>query len=348
MLKYIETELNLVPNYSFEKYSKCPSEYTFHPKSYFVDNWTMPTIGTPDYFNDCSVEAGIPVNWAGKVYPKTGKGYVGMISAMFGTDAYLSDLREYIQVKLKKKLEAGAYYYVGFHISWGQSSKYAIDKFGLYLSEREIDTTKFAGIIKVIPQIKNADGFILDIENKWHKIDGIVKSTGKEEYLIIGNFNYDEDLILYKNVGRGLKNYTYYFVDDVFVFKVDSFLSFEELEKNFSFSNKPYILEEVLFDFNEYTIHKEDELKLDALVKYLKSHQYIKIHINGHTDHIGSDAYNMILSEKRAEMVAAYLMRNGIYKSRISTKGFGKSLPAYAVNSNRDDLNRRVELFLFQ
>jgi outer membrane protein OmpA-like peptidoglycan-associated protein len=65
----------------------------------------------------------------------------------------------------------------------------------------------------------------------------------------------------------------------------------------------------------------------------------------GHTDAIGSDAYNQSLSERRAEAVRRYLINGGITPERIRTEGFGESRP---VASNETDegraQNRRVEL----
>ena len=58
-----DTGQNLVPNYSFESYSVCPDGCTVIPKSYFVDDWIMATLGTPDYFNICSNKSGVPDNW---------------------------------------------------------------------------------------------------------------------------------------------------------------------------------------------------------------------------------------------------------------------------------------------
>jgi OOP family OmpA-OmpF porin len=65
----------------------------------------------------------------------------------------------------------------------------------------------------------------------------------------------------------------------------------------------------------------------------------------GHTDSIGSDAYNQKLSEQRAESVRRYLVNGGIEAGRISTEGFGESRPV-ASNQTADGRaqNRRVEL----
>src|SRR4030042_4622206 len=72
---------NLVPNYSFEKYEKCPEDYTPQDMSHkLVLQWSYPTIATPDYFNRCSPRnVSVPANFAGESEPKTGDAYVGAI-----------------------------------------------------------------------------------------------------------------------------------------------------------------------------------------------------------------------------------------------------------------------------
>ncbi len=74
----------------------------------------------------------------------------------------------------------------------------------------------------------------------------------------------------------------------------------------------------------------------------------IRVEIQGHTDNIGSDAYNQKLSERRAQSVVTYLVQNfGIDISRLTAKGYGESKPI-ASNDNAEGraLNRRVQFFI--
>ena len=97
------------------------------------------------------------------------------------------------------------------------------------------------------------------------------------------------------------------------------------------------------FAFDKSTLTEAAKDTLGQAVTLLKQHAEANVEIQGHTDHVGSDAYNQALSERRAESVKAYLVLQGIAAGRISTRGFGESQPT-ADNSTATGRaeNRRV------
>ena len=101
------------------------------------------------------------------------------------------------------------------------------------------------------------------------------------------------------------------------------------------------------FDFNKAEVRPEGRDILDRVVKTLKDNPDVKVVVEGHTDSVGSDAYNKKLSERRAEAVKRYLVRQGIDPSRIRTVGYGKSKPI-ADNSTEEGRakNRRAEVIV--
>lgn len=106
------------------------------------------------------------------------------------------------------------------------------------------------------------------------------------------------------------------------------------------------VLVGIRFDFDKCNIKPEFIPVLNATVEIMNSKQnsgksYV---IQGHTDHIGSDAYNKKLSLKRAESVKDYLVKNGVAASRLSVEGLGEAYPI-ADNKTAEGraLNRRVE-----
>jgi outer membrane protein OmpA-like peptidoglycan-associated protein len=106
------------------------------------------------------------------------------------------------------------------------------------------------------------------------------------------------------------------------------------------------VLRGVHFDFNKYNIRPDARVILDEAVRILKERADIAIAIEGHTDAVGSDAYNMKLSDRRAQAVKTYLVDHGIAAKRIvSVEGFGKREPV-ASNATAEGRaqNRRVEL----
>jgi outer membrane protein OmpA-like peptidoglycan-associated protein len=76
----------------------------------------------------------------------------------------------------------------------------------------------------------------------------------------------------------------------------------------------------------------------------------MKIVINAHTDARGSDKYNMVLSEKRAQEAKHYLIKKGINPNRLEVKGYGETMPLSNCNENctdkEFDANRRVEFVI--
>lgn len=100
----------------------------------------------------------------------------------------------------------------------------------------------------------------------------------------------------------------------------------------------------VLFDTGEWELKPAASASLEQILTEVeKASTNKKITIDGHTDDVGSDADNEALSERRAEAVAAWLTGKGIDRSRISTKGFGESVPAAPNDSEAGRAqNRRV------
>src|SRR5581483_5725932 len=81
------------------------------------------------------------------------------------------------------------------------------------------------------------------------------------------------------------------------------------------------------FDFNKATVKPEGREIVASAVKTLKDNPDTKVVVEGHTDSIGSDAYNQKLSLRRANAVRDLLVHEGIDAARIRTEGLGKSHP---------------------
>ncbi len=106
-----------------------------------------------------------------------------------------------------------------------------------------------------------------------------------------------------------------------------------------------WVIAGVLFDYDKWNIRPVSYPALDEVVTVLKQNPDLKAEIQGHTDNIGSAAYNMELSRKRAESVKSYLERKGISAERLTSEGYGFTKPVVpnTAAENRA-LNRRVEL----
>ena len=104
---------------------------------------------------------------------------------------------------------------------------------------------------------------------------------------------------------------------------------------------------DVLFDTGKYTLRPIAREKLAKLSGILLAHSSLSLELEGHTDNVGTDEYNMQLSENRANSVRDYLIHEGINSSSVAAHGFGED-QAVATNdtaSGRQE-NRRVELIV--
>lgn len=212
--------VNLVNNYSFEDYEKCPQDYTPQDRSHkLIPGWGYPTIATPDYFNRCSPGradgVSVPKNFAGESQPRTGDGYAGAI--LSGTD---DGYREYIQGSLKEPLIKGKKYCITYYYKLASYSKFAVDQLSLYLSDIEIlNSLKINLPYK--PQINNTVGLFLDNIDEWNEVCNVYEAQGGEKFFIIGNFKSYENTN-YVATDKNMKNlrnkeYAYYFFDDVII-----------------------------------------------------------------------------------------------------------------------------------
>lgn len=100
----------------------------------------------------------------------------------------------------------------------------------------------------------------------------------------------------------------------------------------------------VFFDTNKSNINAKSKANLNKLAGIFKEYPDTNIIVEGHTDSSGDDAYNMTLSQKRANAVSDYLVSQGINKSRLTIYAHGETLPKYDNGTAEGRAkNRRVE-----
>jgi outer membrane protein OmpA-like peptidoglycan-associated protein len=104
---------------------------------------------------------------------------------------------------------------------------------------------------------------------------------------------------------------------------------------------------DVLFDSASYTLKPAARERLARISGIVLAYPDLRLEIEGHTDSIGSDAYNQTLSEKRAGSVRDYLMDNGVSINNVIARGLGKGNPvADNATAAGRKLNRRVEMIV--
>jgi outer membrane protein OmpA-like peptidoglycan-associated protein len=106
-------------------------------------------------------------------------------------------------------------------------------------------------------------------------------------------------------------------------------------------------LADVLFATGKADLNPGGLRKLDQLAQFLKEHADRRVEIDGYTDSVGTDAYNLDLSQRRALAVQSALVSRGIDVTRIAAQGYGKEYPvASNAESGGRQLNRRVEVII--
>ena len=165
-----------------------------------------------------------------------------------------------------------------------------------------------------------------DISYKW----GHFEVTADE------NAYYEHDLI--PNLELFLRaSHKGYFADKAVVFTLgatDSRVYTQDfyLEK---IPDDEITIEGIEYDFDSANLRPESKVKLDKVVEFLELNNNLKIEIRSHTDERGSDSYNLLLSQRRAESVVNYLIENGIPQSKLVPKGYGETMPAEIPDENQ-------------
>ena len=144
------------------------------------------------------------------------------------------------------------------------------------------------------------------------------------------------------NITYKLKNYISKSVtmkspkeEEVFVLNSEDLCLVQLKEK------KSIVLERIYFEYNKASLLPESELQLDSLINILNDNPSMFIQIDAHTDSVGSEKYNLDLSDSRAKSVVTYLVQKGINKERLSSKGYGESMPL-EPNSNPDGTDNPI------
>ena len=137
--------------------------------------------------------------------------------------------------------------------------------------------------------------------------------------------------------------------EPVIVYQAKECYSIEEMKdfisRNVPIDDKRICMFDMKFEFGSAVMEKEAEKQLDEFVDLYKKFPNMQLQISGHTDNVGSDAYNQKLSEDRAKSVRDYFLKKGVPANRMVVTGFGLKYPI-DTNDTEDGRakNRRVEV----
>jgi outer membrane protein OmpA-like peptidoglycan-associated protein len=144
---------------------------------------------------------------------------------------------------------------------------------------------------------------------------------------------------------------SYYYIDDVIVQRQVEFIPDVPViaDEEIFESDSVITLRNVQFAYNSAVLVKQSIPELQSVLTFLKKNAAARLEIEGHTDDLGSTAYNQELSVRRALAVRQFLIEGGIAPARLIATGYGKMRP---IMDQTDEparaLNRRVEVKLLR
>lgn len=359
---------NLIINSDFDLFYYKPVIITYHGDTKIEDwipFWTTPGPYTPDYLSNFRYIDVFSYNYIFSMPLPEKFNYAGL--ALYKeSDPY----SEYIQGRLISPLLKGKKYCLRTSINFCSYSKYSVNRLAFNLSATP-----------VFVDYKNESTFSphvifskLPVENNhFTTLCDYFIADGGEQYVTVGRFAGAEDMnpILREKYLQGLfglEKASYYIFDNIELFEIQDTsecrckletlpISPIEIKPKVPYEtdlNKlklgmPVILENVNFEFDKYNLLPSSESILTTLLNYLQENSELKISIEGHTDDIGTEQYNDVLSLNRAKSVYNWLIDKSIDSSRLSFTGFGKSRPIFnEKDEEHRALNRRVEVRIIE
>ncbi len=109
---------------------------------------------------------------------------------------------------------------------------------------------------------------------------------------------------------------------------------------------RSYKINDIYFKTNDYSLTEDAQRIIDEFFTFLNENPNIHVEIQGHTDNIGQNTANLLLSKNRARSVYSYLINKGISNSRISSKGYGETKPIDDNNTAIGRAKNRRTVFL--
>jgi outer membrane protein OmpA-like peptidoglycan-associated protein len=346
---------NLVVNPSFETLNEQVRDKVLLKDSLErIVGWKSPTLGRAEIYNTDKngwIEDKTTISGQRNFKARTGQRVARITTyssnAIFGTGfrtdaSWFNYHFTYLQNELSDSMVFGKKYYIGF---WSHFHCLGTNNIGMAFSTTSVQSDTALRLTlrpkTLLRVVKNYDP-----KNIWHlTVDSFIADKAYK-FIVIGNFFGNDSTAL-----GGSKAFDHYFpfVDDVFVIAAKNNLMHKRPEappiaKTKKTSPLPKILNQVHFLYNSAEFDASSQPQLDSAAAILKQYLTIEIFIKGHTSSEGNADYNLKLSEKRAEAVRNYLIQKGIEAKRMTTQGFGETLPLVPDNSEENKrLNRRIE-----
>lgn len=374
---------NFVQNPSFEDIRPdavvVPCEFTQYsydfPRRAAV--WTGFSNGTPDLLRSAE-----NCDWLTQVH--SGEQCLGIITYLPGSDVgQKSDFHEFVQGKLSAPLKPGKKYRFECWVKadsavlkahllkvYGPKTRVApvsSGNLGLCFSVLPFGTNDISSQIvaanRIRPHINYSE--LIRTDAQWTKISLSFTPDQPFQFFTLGNFFLDANTPnnLSPQQNKSIETYngkqsealdrikraSYLCIDDVSISPEEPDLPPPSLEQALLKDRKFTFSAGVLFDSGSDQLRPEAGPSLDSLYAFLLKYPQIVIGISGHTDNVGSDEYNLDLSQRRASSVQGYLENKGVPQNRLRSRGFGETRPIGDNNTESGrQTNRRVECIVIK
>lgn len=349
---------NLVLNPSFEKLKPTgvatPCSYGNNADIFesTIQNWTTfggmtpdLIIWKPDAYGDCFFPK-----------PHSGENSIGIITYGF---------REMVQGQLRAPLTVGKKYQVELYITLSEAT--ALNHYQIVYGEKRDIRPTAAGNLGVYFSYNKAWDWAQNPQVVWREpivtkkdecklVSGSFVADKAYMYFVIGNFESDSTTQTTLKDAADIQKFNeketdflkrihpvaYYCIDDIRIVPADAPPPSPDISSALK-NQKTYTFQNVNFKTGQWDLLPPALPELDGLATFLKENPKIKVEIGGHTDDVGNDDDNQLLSQNRAESVANYLISKGIAAERLAYKGYGESQPIAPNTSAAGRLqNRRV------
>jgi OOP family OmpA-OmpF porin len=358
---------NLVinPDFDYYYYKSVPVIYDGRSRiDEWIPFWVTPGNYTPDYLSNLRTIDVLSNYYLFDFKLPDKFSYAGL-----GLYRKNETYSEYIRGKLAGPLLKGHRYCIRITIGMPSYSGFAVNRLAFHLSSSPVSIDESNESI-LLPQVILG---ISGVDNKhFTTLCDYFTAEGGERYISIGRFTSAGKLAITAREKIplsqfGIEQSAYYLIDNVDLHEIHDTIECYcktgriqsdsiHLVTNADTVNiqtelfkltpgESIILRNINFNFDSYSLLPGSESILKALLNFLRNNPGISILIGGHTDDIGSEVYNLELSENRAKSIYTWLVNNGADAKRLRYKGFGKSQP---LNRNTEEgfraLNRRVEI----
>jgi len=214
---------NLIPNSGFEQFNNLPTEAGEWCAAKYWDNINGycdydTTYGSPDYLHlDGDYPVSLPISGFSYILPYEGNAIMGLYLWSEAFDTISS--REYISTPIATPLETGEDYTISFYISNGLTDirygGYGVSNFGIYFSETK-PQQEFVNPILVTPQIELNEPLY---SNDWFLLSFSFTADKEYQYMTLGNFKYNTDIIIEQFESYANTATAYYYIDEVCLIK---------------------------------------------------------------------------------------------------------------------------------